>query len=77
MNSSSLACALAGSVGYGLFPGWKPGMVTGTIESEGMLTPWLTTLEMASRSAAMLSAARMGRFSSPPSMGLFIDTPMK
>ena len=52
-------------------------MKTGTIESDGMLTPWFTMFDTASRSAPMLRAARMGRFASPPSSGLFIDTPMK
>ena len=39
--------------------------------------PSLTMLLTASRSAAMLRAARIGRFSSPPSVGLFIATLMK
>ncbi len=42
-----------------------------------MLTPCFTTFDTASRSAVMFRAARMGRFSAPPSIGLFIDTPMK
>ncbi len=52
-------------------------MVTGTISSDGIEMPSLTTLETASRSAAMLRAAQIGRLAAPPSVGLFIETLMK